>query len=134
MPGDHGQFEDDDLLCRARVGGVIVEQFRCLDCGAWLSLGPANDEPAKVQVEIRAAELAAEWKPVGGIVPCSTSTERVGWLLWPHEAPRTIDESAGWLASQIQNHRMDGQNVAGAEHAARVIATHDATHEHEGES
>lgn len=62
MPGDHGQFEDDDLLCRARVCGVLVEQFRCLDCGAWLSLGPANDEPAEVQVEIRAAELAAEWK------------------------------------------------------------------------
>lgn len=37
---------------------ALVEQLRCLDCGAWLSLGPANDEPAEVQVEIRAATLA----------------------------------------------------------------------------
>lgn len=22
---------------------AIVEQFRCIDCGAWLSLGPSND-------------------------------------------------------------------------------------------
>lgn len=33
----------------------------CRDCGAWLSLGPANDEPAAVRVEIRAAGLAAIW-------------------------------------------------------------------------
>lgn len=38
---------------------VLVEQFRCIDCGVWLSLGPANDRPARVQVEIRAARLVA---------------------------------------------------------------------------
>ena len=39
---------------------VDFEQFRCLDCGAWLSLGPSNDSPPEVQIEIRAAELAAD--------------------------------------------------------------------------
>lgn len=38
---------------------AIVEQFRCIDCGAWLSLGPSNDRPAAVRVEIRAAEFIA---------------------------------------------------------------------------
>jgi hypothetical protein len=28
---------------------------RCLDCGAWLSLGESNDEPEQVRVEMRAA-------------------------------------------------------------------------------
>lgn len=39
---------------------VAVEQFRCVDCGEWLSLGPANDAPPEVQIEIRAAEIAAD--------------------------------------------------------------------------
>lgn len=43
----------------------LEDALVCLDCGAWLSLGPANDEPEAVQIEIRAAELAAEWDPDG---------------------------------------------------------------------
>lgn len=35
------------------------EQLRCLDCGAWLSLGESNDSPPEVRVEIQAAEIAA---------------------------------------------------------------------------
>jgi hypothetical protein len=31
----------------------------CNFCRAWLPLGPSNDEPAEVQTEIRAAEIAA---------------------------------------------------------------------------
>jgi hypothetical protein len=41
------------------IGSAPCEQFRCLDCRAWLSLGAANDKPARVQVEIRAARLVA---------------------------------------------------------------------------
>lgn len=36
-----------------------VEQFRCLDCGAYLSLGPARMTP-EVAVELKAAQLAAD--------------------------------------------------------------------------
>jgi hypothetical protein len=41
---------------------ALVEQFRCLDCGAWLSLGPSNDEPDSVKVEIAAAAQAASYR------------------------------------------------------------------------
>ena len=58
---DH--LKPGDLWCardpRTPPWRVDVEQFRCLDCGAWLPLGPANDQPEAVRVEIRAQEIAA---------------------------------------------------------------------------
>lgn len=33
----------------------------CLDCGTWLPMGPSNDSPEAVAIEIRAAELADKW-------------------------------------------------------------------------
>lgn len=44
------------------VDGVIVYEceFReCLDCGAWLPLGAANDAPREVAIEIAASRLLA---------------------------------------------------------------------------
>lgn len=38
---------------------TIVDVKGCCDCGAWLSLGPANDESEAVRVEIRAAGMLA---------------------------------------------------------------------------
>lgn len=40
---------------------AIVEQFRCVDCGAWLSLGPARDT-GYTRVEIAAARLIAGYE------------------------------------------------------------------------
>ncbi len=34
-------------------------RMTCVSCGEWLSLGPSDDESPEVQVEIRAAEIAA---------------------------------------------------------------------------
>jgi hypothetical protein len=45
----------------------VVSSRRCLDCGAWLSLGPANDDDDRVKVELRAAELAADMRLGVGI-------------------------------------------------------------------
>jgi hypothetical protein len=59
MPGDRWA----SYRCRpdAHVDGcgqvAQCEQFRCLDCGAWLPLGPSNDEPEQVRVEMRAASM-----------------------------------------------------------------------------
>lgn len=39
----------------AYMGVALVEQLRCLDCQAWLSLGKSNDEPRQVRMEIRSA-------------------------------------------------------------------------------
>jgi hypothetical protein len=81
---------------------VLYEQFRCVDCGAWLSLGDA-DEP---EIDVRAAQLAriSRWSreykkltflersglaEVGGIV--KLKTEDPQW-------------QAGYLAFQILDH------------------------------
>ena len=40
-------------------GKLFVGHFlKCLTCNEWLPLGPANDEPVEVQIEMRAAEIA----------------------------------------------------------------------------
>ena len=43
---------------------VLVEQFRCIDCGAWLSLGPSTPPP---RIELQLAEWLADvhrlWAP-----------------------------------------------------------------------
>jgi hypothetical protein len=111
MPGD----------CTRPWGHITVEQFRCLDCGAWLSLGPANDTP-EVCVEIRAAELVAlgdEW--------------------W--NGRKYVDESRGVLC--FHNGGTPGDDDDGgcsefadeewAGYLARCIATHDTTREGSGE-
>lgn len=64
------KHENADHLMPGQVASVwggpldgyaaTVEQFRCLDCGAWLSLGEANDtgpHAASVAVEPRSARL-----------------------------------------------------------------------------
>jgi hypothetical protein len=110
MPGDRWA----SYRCRpdAHVDGcgqvAQCEQFRCLDCGAWLSLGESNDEPEQVRVEMRAAELAAEW----GTVPpkCNDGAfeedcPRCGWEGWimEHATPSPAWH-AGYLARCIAMH------------------------------
>jgi len=66
---------------------VIVtkcEQFRCVDCGAWLSLGPSNDEPESVRVEIRAARLHAGYMTANdcdNIVDDPITSNCIGYML-----------------------------------------------------
>jgi hypothetical protein len=57
MPGDWFQRWD----CDDPGAPVAVEQFRCIDCGAWLSLGESNDSSDAVKTELRAARLAADY-------------------------------------------------------------------------
>lgn len=40
---------------------VTVEQFRCLDCGLWLSLGPSRDNKPAVRDAIWAADYAQQF-------------------------------------------------------------------------
>lgn len=126
-----GEVYDATLTYEAQGGGPI--SWRCARCGEYASLGDARDDgehAAAVAIEVRAAELAAAWEPEGGIKIAFTESERIGWMLWPHVAPKSPEGEAGWLASQIQNHRMDGHNIAGAEYAAKLVAT---THDTEQE-
>ena len=77
------------------------EISRCWQCGAWLSLGPSNDSPEAVQIEIRAAEMAVG---IGALA----LLEACGWsaATWPAPSdPRDEDDRfswhAGWLAREI---------------------------------
>ena len=61
---------------------------RCEDCGHWLSLGPSNDEPASVQVEIWAALVQSNYWAMGLILACPDETSGPGWdlarCIWEH--------------------------------------------------
>lgn len=57
MPGERFQpYAEYPRRC-APIESVTCEQFRCLDCGAWLSLGEANDADPNVELEIEAAAM-----------------------------------------------------------------------------
>lgn len=98
-----GVEQTNDSNCR----NPLVDAKICVTCGAWLSIGPANDEPSEVQVEIRAAEIAA-----GSIRAVHSSDEHgcsfCGWVA--HELDESLSDRAG-LGMQ-------------AGYLARCIATH----------
>lgn len=110
---DH--LKPGDLFARSHLtlcqgAPVTVEQFRCLDCGAWLSLGESNDADPAVQVEMRAAEIAADIEQHGGCL--MGPLEQAGFLdrPLPLRGGGTIDLTntegarAGWLAESIATH------------------------------
>lgn len=92
--------------------GETFEIKECTRCGEWLPLGPANDAPAEVQIEIRAAEIAAVLNvPNEGLIMLTSFHERRG--LWLHaQAERgkawggshDCGEQAGYLARAIVTH------------------------------
>jgi hypothetical protein len=85
------------------------EQFRCIDCGAWLSLGPSNDDKPNVREEIRAAEIVAEHDNARGRLGVTGDmTEINGWCSHnteaeSHEAGEPAYQ-AGYLARCIVEH------------------------------
>jgi hypothetical protein len=92
---------------------VHVEQFRCIDCGAWLSLGESDDAPDAVRVEMRAAELAA-------MLPDSFDETMMEWagrrhFVEGHEMPTTFGSMAGWLAAAIATHAPQPADAGGKE-------------------
>lgn len=84
---------------------AMCEQFRCLDCGAYLSLGESNDASEAVQVEMRAIEVVnarAAQRP-----DLVTTDEFYGWNL--HECNSTSGDfspgvAAGYLARCLWTH------------------------------
>lgn len=91
----------------------LVVGIACRLCGKRISLGPSNDVPPKVQMEIRAAELAAiasdpKWQmPIG-----FSGDEDRGWWMCERgdDHAQTDRHLAGWLAYKITTH--DEQRVA----------------------
>ena len=109
------------------LGCGWVEADICCRCGAWLSLGPANDTPEAL-VELRAAELSDI------ATSHATSTEAHGWSLKDGEP--SDEFLAGYLGRVIYEHNHQGphaptwpviteEDERAALHHARAI------HEHE---
>jgi hypothetical protein len=107
----------------------LPEYARCLDCGHWLSLGPARDDgphAAQVAIEKRAAELAnmdvRPKQPHDGW--------QFGWWLHsdeeeaqinkPHPSLCALEDGTVYTAGYLEHH--PGWHAG---YLARVIATHD---------
>lgn len=91
----------------------------CNDCGAWLPLGPSSDDDERVQVEIRAAEIAADFLKVkprslegaSRFLRDLDGDELSGWIIAQYDSdkqPGTAAEWSGWLARAIATHEEDG--------------------------
>ena len=89
--------------------------LRCGACGAWLPLGPANDSDERVQVEIRAATLAAR-------VLDERAAERLTFL---SDIGFDGAEIAGWIERQYDSNDAPSEFGELAGYLARCIATHD---------
>lgn len=79
------------------------DRMVCIACGAWLSLGPANDEPPAVKVEMRAVELA-RCSPYADI----DGAELAGMIIWNCDSAKQPDQDgewAGYLAACIASHK-----------------------------
>lgn len=92
----------------ARSTTVQCEQLRCLDCGAWLSLGPSSETP-ECAVEIRAAELVASndhWRRLVHSGVPGHDDEVDGYLMFFDEqrVPGNAAQWAGYLAGAILEH------------------------------
>ena len=82
--------------------GEVAFARHCMDCKERLSLGPSNDEPAEVKVEIRAAEIATPLV----FLHEQKRTFRIGWFSHglDEDLPMgstTINHLAGWLAREM---------------------------------
>lgn len=94
------------MIADSPLTPVLAECLRCIDCCAWLPLGPSND--LGVAHEIRAAEIATELADKG----CTMSSlEVIGFNEEPmrlrNGAPielDTLSQRAGYLAKCIAEH------------------------------
>jgi hypothetical protein len=127
---DH--LKPGETLSSGYLVAVLIancEQFRCLDCGAWLSLGPANDADPNVAVEVRAAELAARKFDMEYRLSSRFRTnygEVAGWRGEESiESLQVVDENGERRTDHNVPLNLDSPNWR-AGYLARCIATRDA--------
>lgn len=110
----------DIASSKTRVMPSGWDRMVCIACGAWLSLGLANDEPDAVKVEMRAAELArltqAFFKRESnnilrvttGLMADIDGAELAGMIIWNCDSAKQPDqdgELAGYLAACTTSHK-----------------------------
>lgn len=103
------RYADDRFWFRSDPARQAFEaEKRCATCGEQLPIGPSNDEPEAVRIEMRAAELEETeyWKPARVL-----TAERWGWE--DHGDPESTAEdeeeytatsqwAAGWLSGELE--------------------------------
>jgi hypothetical protein len=104
----------DRVVLAHVTDGPLYDCNICRRCNTWLSLGPSNDAPDEVQVEMRAAEIAAGLADGG----CEVSS------LEAHGFNDTVPTLRGGYPVLINT----SQQQAG--HLAACIADHDRITEH----
>jgi uncharacterized protein with PIN domain len=116
MPGmTFEPWVSDDVAVIRSV--AKCEQLRCLDCEAWLPLGPSDEHASEqVEIEIRAAEIAAVFQDTLKLFHCE-GCESCGWTAYEwndRNAPSIVHRHnevarrgfyAGYLAREIFNHK-----------------------------
>ncbi len=113
-PGVRSPYIDRHRFTGEPIRNVLVDAKRCADCGAWLPLGPSNDEPEAVKVEIRAAELAAR---------VDEQRVRDRWQLMS-DVGFDGAEIAGWIENKYDSEKLPEQFGEHAGYLARCIVTH----------
>lgn len=101
MLGDRIEVYEGDILVMR--GFAHCEQLRCIDCAHWLSLGESNDADERVDLEIRAAELAAHrngWLVLDTI----DKMEMVGFAQSEAGVIESREYQSGYLARCISTH------------------------------
>lgn len=90
------------ITCELTSGHTMIYKT-CHRCRAWLSLGPSNDKPPEVKIEIRAAEIYVGAPSFLGVY--ISRAEVYGWFAGMEERDLQPDEAvSGWLAAVIWQH------------------------------
>lgn len=87
----------------------VAVAIRCSVCGVWLPFAPADDTPEAL-VELRAAELAHDWR---------TSPAQNPWLLFRGR------ETGGWMTHGCASLHDDVTDEQAPGYLARAIVMHD---------
>lgn len=87
------------------IANAITKRW-CFDCASYIPLGPSNDADERVQIEIRAAEIAGTLKVTD--VPSLNGCESHGWEAHANGMKPVLcvhkDFNAGHLAREIVTH------------------------------
>ncbi len=105
----------------------VVESLVCIDCEQWLSIGPSNDEPRAVQIEMAAARLAGNPESLSQRVRFDI-VEHFGWSGQETTDLTVVDRYGKRRIDLAVPLNLDSPQWQ-AGYLARCIATHGASDE-----
>ena len=109
------EYTSEKYDCDGLPDPLELKYLECLDCGEWLGMGLANDDPMAVAIELRAAEIAAK----------VTEQRATGKTAFLSDLGCDGAEIAGWIERQYDSEKLPEQPGEHAGYLARCIAEHD---------